>query len=99
MTQMVDGNADPVLVGGDIGDWDGGTFDDPKGYVSRATVIKIKKRYHMWYSGGVDNMNDGIGYARSRDGLGWSKSPANPIIHVDDGVEWRTEGAYTPLVI
>ena len=95
-----DGNADPVLVGGDIGDWDGGTLDDPIGYVSRATVIKIKKRYHMWYSGGKADMNDGIGYARSRDGLVWSKSPANPIFHRDDvSVTWRTDRTYTPLVI
>jgi hypothetical protein len=90
-----DGKADPILVGGGPDDWDGGA----KGYVSRATVIKIKKRYHMWYSGGETDMNDGIGYAGSRDGIGWVKSSANPIFHISDGVPWRTERTYTPLVI
>ena len=92
-----DGKADPVLEGGGPNDWDGG--DPDKGYVSRATVIKIKKRYHMWYSGGQTDMNDGIGYARSKDGIGWVKSSPKPIFHIDDGVEWREARTYTPMVI
>jgi len=92
-----DGKADPVLEGGGPNDWDGG--DPDKGYVSRATVIKIKKRYHMWYSGGQIDMNDGIGYARSKDGIGWVKSSPKPIFHIDDGVKWRKARTYTPMVI
>jgi hypothetical protein len=90
-----DGNADPVLEGGEIEDWDGGIA----GYVSRATVLKIDGQYRMWYSGGMTDMNDGIGYAESPDGLVWSKYPTNPIFHVEDGVAWREARTYTPMVI
>ena len=89
-----DDKADPVLVGGDPDDWDGGD----RGYVSRATVLNIDGQYRMWYSGGQTDMNDGIGYAESSDGLVWSKSP-DPIFHIDDPVTWRTDRTFTPMVI
>ena len=89
-----DGAADPVLSGTyAAGDWD---FD----YVGRATVIRSgRRRYEMWYSGGDGALNQGIGYAVSRDGQNWVRDAQNPIFHVDDGVVWRTERSYTPAVL
>ncbi len=89
-----DGAADPVFSGTyTAGDWD---FD----YVGRATVVRTGRRqYEMWYSGGDGALNQGIGYAVSRDGRNWVREAGNPIFHVDDGVGWRTERSYTPAVL
>ena len=83
----------PILAGtGNSGDWD-------EEYVSRATIIKENDNaYHMWYSGGVGAMNNGIGYASSLDGINWTRDP-NPIFHKTDGVAWRDDRSYTPMVI
>ena len=83
----------PVFAGTGVGgDWDAG-------YVSRATVIKAgDDDYHMWYSGGVGKMNEGIGYASSMDGINWARD-ANSIFYKDDGVGWRDNRTYTPMVI
>ena len=68
-------------------------------YVGFGTVLKdVGGTYHFWYSGGTTDMNHGIGYAWSSDGLNWTKSPANPILHKDDGVSWRSSRTYTPAV-
>jgi hypothetical protein len=88
-----DGRADPVLEGTRLaGDWD---YD----YVSRATIIRSRAWYEMWYSGGVGAMNQGIGYARSADGIHWTRDSDNPILHASDGVAWRSGRTYTPAVI
>jgi uncharacterized repeat protein (TIGR01451 family) len=89
-----DGEADPVFEGtGNDGNWD-------KEYVSRATIIKnADDDYEMWYSGGVGAMNHGIGYATSSDGINWTRESNNPIFHKADGVSWRAERTYCPMVI
>jgi hypothetical protein len=87
-----DGDADPVLVGSGSG-WD-------QNYVSRATILKLSASdYRMWYSGGVGSMNHGIGYARSTNGIAWTKSQCNPIFHKTDGVAWRSDRTYCPVVM
>ncbi len=82
----------PVLAGGGSGDWD-------EKYASRCTVLKNDDTYHMWYSGGTGEMNAGIGYATSSDGLTWTKAEINPIFHKTDGVAWRADRTYCPMVI
>ena len=88
------GGAAPVLAGtGVAGDWDAT-------YVSRATVVKEgPDAYHMWFSGGDGSMDDGIGYASSADGIGWTRATGNPIFYKDDGLGWRSDRTYTPMVI
>lgn len=73
-------------------------------YVTRGTLIELSVGgYGFWYSGGVSDSNDGIGYAESVDGLTWIKSDINPIMHQTDadypGYPWRSERTYTPMVI
>lgn len=93
-----DGDADPVLQGTyTAGDWD-------HNYVSRATIIRNSATdYEMWYSGGIDTMNHGIGYATSSDGIQWTRDAGNPILHKDDtgypGAPWRGVRTYCPMVI
>jgi len=90
--QGYNGGAAPVLAGtGVLGDWDAG-------YVSRATIAKDgDDDYHMWYSVGVGNMNQGIGYASSVDGINWSRDADNPIFYITDGEDWRDNRSYTPM--
>ncbi len=79
-------------------------YDDPSvGWDYRSvgypTVIEGSGGiWHMWFCGGP-NTNHGIGYASSGDGINWTKDPSNPIFHKDDGVAWRDERTYTPVVI
>jgi hypothetical protein len=90
--QGYNGGAAPVFAGAGSG-WD----DD---YATRCTVIKENDdAYHMWYSGGTGEMNAGIGYAFSTDGINWVRDAGNPIFHKTDGVAWRSDRTYTPVVI
>ena len=78
------------------GEWDGE-------YVTRGTLLPLPfGGYGFWYSGGVADSNDGIGYAESVDGLLWLKE-VSPIMHQDNGgypgAPWRSERSYTPMVI
>jgi hypothetical protein len=67
--------------------------------VGYPTVIKgASGKWYMWFSGGPGT-NHGIGQATSGDGLTWTKGPENPYLHRDDGVPWRAERTYTPMVI
>jgi len=82
-----------VLSRGGDGVWD-------SAYTTFGTVIKDNDRlWHMWYSGGQNDSNDGIGYAYSIDGLDWTRGSENPIFHQNDGISWRSERTYTPIVI
>ena len=86
------GGAAPVFQGAGSG-WD-------TNYASRATIIRENDdAYYMWYSGGTGNMQDGIGYAFSTDGINWTRDASNPIFHKSDGIAWRNDRTYTPMVI
>ena len=52
----------------------------------------------MWYSGGDNAMNHGIGYATSLDGLNWTRDDG-PIFHKRDGAAWRDSRTYCPSVL
>jgi beta-1,2-mannobiose phosphorylase / 1,2-beta-oligomannan phosphorylase len=45
--------------------------------------------FRMWYSGGEQNEPNAIGYATSRDGLRWTKHPANPVFAPDPKLAWE----------
>ncbi len=62
------------------------------------TVYRNAIGFHYWYSGGVANPSEGIGYAFSADGKTWVKNPGH-IFHISDGVAYRNERVYTPSVI
>jgi predicted GH43/DUF377 family glycosyl hydrolase len=60
----------PVLDIGVSGAW-----DDSSAGVS--CVLYHDNMYHMWYEG---NMENGIGYATSPDGIFWTRDSANPVL-------------------
>ena len=82
---------------------DSSAFGWDDGYVCFGTIIKENDdAYHMWYSGGsvpAYALNEGIGYAFSTDGINWTRDAGNPIFHKNDGVGWRDNRTYTPMVI
>jgi hypothetical protein len=91
----------PVLPSGS--DWRG-AWGSPSAwdssYASYGTVMRTPDGgYRFWYSGGVTSVDQGIGYAVSADGIHWSKSLDNPIFHKSDGVAWRNDRTYTPIVL
>jgi hypothetical protein len=78
----------------------GNTDDWDSSYASFGTVIKVANgKWHMWYSGGTDNVHHGIGHATSSDGLAWTRDASNPLLHVSDGIDWRNDRTYTPMAI
>jgi hypothetical protein len=91
--QGYNGGSAAVFAGtGVTGDWD-------MDYASRGTIIKESAdAYHLWYSGGAGAVDHGIGYASSTDGINWTRAD-EPIFHKTDGVAWRSNRTYTPMVI
>jgi len=73
-----------------------GSWDSRYAYVW--TVLKIDGQYQMWYSGGQGGSNAGMGYAESTDGITWTKQ-VDPVMSVSDGIAWRSDRTYTPLVL
>ncbi len=64
--------AHPVLEPGTWGAWDDRGVWSP-------CVLFLAGEYKMWYSG-WDGETVRIGYATSRDGIHWTKHPANPAL-------------------
>lgn len=91
--QGYNNGANPVLDSSASG-WD-------SDYVGFGTIIKESDNvFNMWYCGGCEfSLNNGIGYASSTDGINWVKDAGNPIFHNSDGVDWRNDRTYTPMVI
>jgi hypothetical protein len=87
------GQTDELLgLTGDNTDWD-------YNYTTFGTVLSGADGFRLWYSGGNGASNHGIGYAKSPDGIDWTRDADNPIFHKDDGVTWRTSRTYTPSVV
>ncbi|MHB8105067.1 MAG: hypothetical protein ACYDG5_05960 [Dehalococcoidales bacterium] len=90
--QGYNGGVAPGLAHGGGATWD-------SDYATFCSIQLISGVYHMWYSGGQSESNEGIGYAQSTDGITWTKYASNPIKHKTDGVPWRTDRTYTPRVL
>ncbi|GKU25477.1 hypothetical protein [Clostridium folliculivorans] len=84
----------PVLPRGGAGQWD-------QNYACEgAVVLRIAPNYFkMWYSGGVNTSNEGIGCASSTDGINWTKFSGNPVFSIYQGVPWRNERTYNPWAL
>jgi beta-1,2-mannobiose phosphorylase / 1,2-beta-oligomannan phosphorylase len=48
-------------------------------------------RYRMWYSGGDQDEPYAIGYAESRDGVGWRKPGMKPVLTAQGGGAWDSD--------
>ncbi|MBB6678786.1 hypothetical protein H4Q31_15960 [Cohnella lubricantis] len=86
-----DKESNPVLTTGPDHTWDSMGVADPY-------VIKHKDFYYMYYLG-MDEMSvQRLGVARSRDGVVWEKSVANPILDVGTKGSFDENGLGEPSV-
>lgn len=82
---------DPVLRAGDPGEWDDAHAQHP-------SVVYVNGVYHMYYEGtqtGYYWGTGGIGHATSRDGIVWTKDPANPVLRPGSPGSWDDYSLYT----
>lgn len=55
--------------------------------------------WKMWYSGGQQYEPNAIGHSTSKDGLGWDKYAANPVLTSDPHYEWEKDRVTAAQVI
>jgi hypothetical protein len=83
--------SNPVLTIGTVGNWDYPRVEIP-------SVVFDDTIYHMWYSGG-DYFLMKIGYATSKDGSKWTKSPFNPVMSRGGSGTWDSRSILTMSVM
>ena len=71
--------------------WDGSVASD--GY-----VVRTSTGYNMWYFGQQGSIRR-IGYARSPDGILWTKYPNNPLLDVGPPGTWDERALIYPCVL
>jgi len=64
--------------------------------VNRPGVVLVNGTYHMWYTGQTSDTS-AIGYARSLDGIRWTKVSANPVLSATVG--WEKVAVMCPDVL
>jgi predicted GH43/DUF377 family glycosyl hydrolase len=73
MVKFKNYDKNPIFTGTGTSTWD-------KKIRERGFILKEDSLYHMWYTGFVnDNSEMHLGYASSKDGINWTRYPANPI--------------------
>jgi predicted GH43/DUF377 family glycosyl hydrolase len=89
----------PVLRCGASGEWDAGALGS-------MTVLKVGELFHMYYeawgvrgNSAMDYNTLQIGHATSRDGVHWTKDPANPVLPKGTGKDWDRDGTWDPFVL
>ena len=88
-------HAEPVFLAG-AGSWDEAGLGTPE-------ILLIDGTYHMWYSGGLWDTEDGetglqIGHATSVDGITWEADENNPVITAGEDGSIDGMHAYMPIV-
>ena len=86
-----EGSDEPVLKAGPGRSWDDSSVIGPE-------VLYTGAQYRMWYSG-ISGTTYQIGYATSKNGLIWEKSPRNPVLTVGEPGSWDDERVWAPAVI
>lgn len=89
----------PVLRPGAAGEWDAGALGS-------MSVLKVGDLFHLYYEawGVRENSNTDynsiqIGHATSRDGVHWTKDPANPVVPKGAGDAFDRDGTWDPFVL
>lgn len=62
-------------------------------------IIKTGSTYVLYYSSGTTRNDNAFGFATSSDGQGFTKSAANPIFTINDGIAWRNDRTYTTSIV
>ncbi|MBI3005475.1 MAG: response regulator, partial [Ignavibacteriales bacterium] len=80
----------PVLDVGSPGRWDAQGLGAPR-------IVRRGSFYQMWYTGRRGSNSWRIGYATSRDGITWQKSPMNPVLSPTES--WEEDHVWLAEVI
>ena len=68
--------------------------------VTSPSVVRNGSNFGLWYTGlNESGAYPQIGYATSTDGVGWSKSTANPVLTLGSPGTWDSAGVEQPDVI
>lgn len=65
--------------------------------LNRNCVVKRDDGYHMWYTGQAHGQYSWIGYARSQDGLTWTRQSNQPVLYSERPYEG--ESVMNPCVL
>lgn len=91
--------ANPILSPGPTGSWDAGALGS-------MSVVQTGGVLHMYYEAwgvrgdsAADYRSLQIGHATSKDGISWTKDPANPVLRKGVGNEWDKDGVWDPFVL
>jgi hypothetical protein len=89
----------PVLRPGGKGEWDAGALGS-------MTVLKVGDVFHLYYeawgvrdNSATDYNSLQIGHATSRDGVHWTRDPANPVLPKGAGDAFDRDGTWDPFVL
>jgi len=89
----------PVLEPGAAGSWDAGALGS-------MSVLRVGDQFHMYYEAwgvrghsAMDYITIQIGHAVSRDGVHWTKDPANPVVPKEGRRDWDGNGTWDPFVL
>lgn len=75
-----------------------GTFDSTK--VDHPAVLRFDGQYHMWYTAGDDRSAYTIGYARSPDGIQWTRqNDARPVLGPGQKGRFDDQAVLHPAVV
>jgi len=68
-------STEPLFAGGGADAWD-------RDLRERGWIMRDGGQWHLWYTGSNADRDPlrRVGYATSRDGLNWTRSPANPLV-------------------
>ena len=73
-----------------------GSWDDL--HVCHPSVLFQGGGYHLWYTG-QNGSRQGIGYAKSADGMIWERCPGNPVLEDGIGDAWDGVFVSQPSVV
>ena len=92
----------PILKTGDEGSFDAGALGS-------MTILRAGDTFHIYYEAWAVRTGKeweaseyetlSIGHATSKDGLHWTKDPANPVLPKGKKGEWDATGVWDPYVI
>lgn len=90
------GNNNLVLKQGISSAWDG--YQSGEALYSIHVLKNTSNTYEMWYGGNETGSDYKIGYARSTDGVKWTKYYGNPTLS-GTASQWDATGAMYPSVV
>jgi formylglycine-generating enzyme required for sulfatase activity/predicted GH43/DUF377 family glycosyl hydrolase len=68
-------------------------------YITAGSVLYFNGAFHLWYSGFDGSYVYRIGYAKSADGVTWTKGSNNPVLNIGPSGGFDSTYVYEPSVL